>query len=95
VIEYIGADNGRSTQSLGLAPGGALRRLADTTLAGLDDIGRFSARAGAPQAEGRSRWDESNMAWVPIYLRLTKDPAATAWATRLKRPRSIWLGGLA
>jgi poly(beta-D-mannuronate) lyase len=95
VQAFILAANGRSIQSLGLAPGGALRRLADTTLAGLDDIGRFSARAGAPQAENRSRWDESNMAWVPIYLRLTKDPAATAWATRLKRPRSIWLGGLA
>jgi poly(beta-D-mannuronate) lyase len=95
VQAFILAANGRSAQSLGLAPGGALRRLADTTLAGLDDIGRFSARAGAPQAEGRSRWDDSNMAWVPIYLRLTKDPAATAWATRLKRPRSIWLGGLA
>jgi poly(beta-D-mannuronate) lyase len=92
---FILSANGRSAQDLGLAPGGALRRLADTTLAGLDDVGKFAARAGAPQAESRSRWDDTNMAWLPTYLRLTQDPAASAWATRLKRPRSIWLGGLA
>jgi poly(beta-D-mannuronate) lyase len=92
---FILSANGRSAQDLGLAPGGSLRRLADTTLAGLDDISKFSAKAGAPQAENRSHWDDINMAWLPVYLRLTQDPSAAAWASRLKRPRSIWLGGLA
>jgi poly(beta-D-mannuronate) lyase len=71
---------------------GALLRLIDFVLDGLDDPAPFAARAGKPQIL-RSATNATNLAWLEFYHRRFSDSRAQSWLQRLRPMRNRRLGG--
>ena len=71
---------------------GALRRLAERALAGLDDPAWFAARAGAPQ-DAPGHLPPEDVAWMEPYYARFHDPGLEPWLDRLRPIRSARLGG--
>lgn len=94
LAEAIAAANG---VELAGENGGALARLANFTLAGLDDPARVAARVGIAQDfVGAERVGPSMYAWAEIYASRHPDPALAAKLASLRPPSGFavnWLGG--
>jgi poly(beta-D-mannuronate) lyase len=71
---------------------GALRRLAERALAGLDDPAWFAVRAGAPQ-DAPGHLPPEDVAWMEPYYARFRDPGLEPWLDRLRPVRSARLGG--
>jgi poly(beta-D-mannuronate) lyase len=80
LIAETGARNGLNLYA---EQGGALHRLIERTVAGLDDPSFFAARSGYKQQWGRTL-NAAKLAWMEPYYARFKDPAMIKWIRKFR-----------
>lgn len=89
LMAEIGARNGRDLYNM---RGGALHRLADRVIVGLDDPSFFVARSGAAQ-EWLGRFSGAHLAWAEPYYARFRDARLVPWLLQNRPARNIYFGG--